>query len=102
MGGTPPLPPRRVCPLEGGLSPGAARYIHNTAPKFPESKTPGKKMQDIQTGDLVKYNDKTVGHADKGVWLVVSLDPAQPFGELATLQRGSEKRLCHISYLIKI
>lgn len=59
-------------------------------------------MQDIKAGDLVKYNDKTVGHADKGVWLVLDLNPTQPFGELATLQKGTEKRLCHISYLIKI
>ena len=59
-------------------------------------------MQDIQTGDLVKYNENGEGEGCYGAWLVVDLDETQPFGELATLRQGSETRLCHISYLIKI
>ncbi len=60
-------------------------------------------MQDIQTGDLVKYQQVSSYSMDaRGVWLVLSTDKAHPFGELATLKQGSETRLCHISYLIKI
>jgi hypothetical protein len=44
--------------------------VHNTAPKFPDIKTPRIKMQDIQIGDLVKFKSKWV----KGIWLVVEVE----------------------------
>ena len=59
-------------------------------------------MQDIKAGDLVKYNKDGEGEECRGAWLVLDLNPTQPFGELATIVQGTERRLCHISYLIKI
>ena len=53
-------------------------------------------------GDLVKYNYNIKEQREKGVWLVVSVEVDENFGEILTLKQGNEQRLAHPSHLDKI
>ena len=115
VGGVPPPPPRRVCPLVGGIWAGARRYTHTPAAKIRDyafQKTPVKKMPDIQAdeiraGDIVKFrNHRGWIAAVEGVWLVINVGADALFkegqGRYAKLKKGSNTRYTHASHLEKV
>ena len=111
IGGSPPSPPGGYVPTYACLHPGGRGTRKIAAKKFPDTNTypqkiPRVKMPDIQTGDLVKVENKHLEAShklrSKNCWLVVETKVTYTGNLVALCIQGSRKEWISFGILEKV